>query len=341
MTVKKPIDEAAPGQDSFLDIVSNLVGILIILVMVIGMQAKYAMVQSKTERPTGEEAIRAAEDRLESGRMAIASLTEELVRLGGRLRSQQFETAFRRKERDKVLLAIAAARSELEEAKTSLDDRQREQVTLVGEISQLRATLEDLTHQESSLKQFERPVEVIKHFPTPLAQTVFGKELHFRLKDNRLAVVPLEELVDRFKEDARRKAWKLNDSPSITEVVGPVQGFRLRYTVRRTRRTINTDRGPATGQVIELVHFDLLPVEEPLGEPVEEALAMGSAFRQAIERVPSNRAIVTIWVYSDSFAAFRRIKEVLAKERYAVAGRPLPEDRFISGSPQGTRSAAQ
>ena len=38
-----------PGQDSFLDIVANLVGILIILVMVVGVRAKDAMVQAETE----------------------------------------------------------------------------------------------------------------------------------------------------------------------------------------------------------------------------------------------------------------------------------------------------
>ena len=38
------VDE--PGQDSFLDIVANLVGILIILVMVIGVRAKGAWVES-------------------------------------------------------------------------------------------------------------------------------------------------------------------------------------------------------------------------------------------------------------------------------------------------------
>ncbi len=36
-----------PGQDSFLDIVANLVGILIILVMIVGAQAKDAMIQAE------------------------------------------------------------------------------------------------------------------------------------------------------------------------------------------------------------------------------------------------------------------------------------------------------
>ncbi|HFB98564.1 MAG TPA: hypothetical protein ENJ62_05435, partial [Bryobacterales bacterium] len=56
--------EAGPGQDSFLDIVSNLVGILIILVMVIGVQAKYALLEHR-EAPENHKARQAlASERL-------------------------------------------------------------------------------------------------------------------------------------------------------------------------------------------------------------------------------------------------------------------------------------
>ena len=341
MSGKPPIDDTAPGQDSFLDIVSNLVGILIILVMVVGMRAKYAMVESQSSRTEVEAAVRAATERLESNRMAVAGMSEELVRLEQRRRHQQLELMFRKKERDKALILLETAKARLKAEKASLSGQDRRQVAGAGELAALRAQLEDLRRQKAVVERADPPVQLIKHYPTPMAQTVFGKEIHLRLKADRLAVVPLEELVELFKEDARRKAWKLNDSPAMTDTVGPVKGFRLRYTVKRTRRVINTDRGPATGQVIELEHFDLLPVTEPLGETVDAALQPGSDVRMALERYPANRAIVTIWVYPDSFAAFRRIKETLAKERYAVAGRPLPQDRFISGSPHGTRSAAQ
>ena len=46
---------AEPGQDSFLDIVANLVGILIILVMIVGAQAKDAMVQATRPEPTVDQ----------------------------------------------------------------------------------------------------------------------------------------------------------------------------------------------------------------------------------------------------------------------------------------------
>jgi hypothetical protein len=47
----------APGQDSFLDIVANLVGILIILVMVVGARARQAL-QQVVDPPAITEAYR-------------------------------------------------------------------------------------------------------------------------------------------------------------------------------------------------------------------------------------------------------------------------------------------
>ncbi len=51
----------APGQDSFLDIVANLVGILIILVMVVGARARQAL-QQVAETPATEEIAREVVD---------------------------------------------------------------------------------------------------------------------------------------------------------------------------------------------------------------------------------------------------------------------------------------
>ena len=63
-----------PGQDSFLDIVANLVGILIILVMVVGARAKDAMLRGDAS-PTATP--QTASD-LRSTKHAEVSVRDEL-----------------------------------------------------------------------------------------------------------------------------------------------------------------------------------------------------------------------------------------------------------------------
>ena len=58
---------------------------------------------------------------------------------------------------------------------------------------------------------------VLKHLPTPLAKTVFGQEVHFRLLDGRLAYVPLNELVDILSAQWQQKVWKLKERRHVKQ----------------------------------------------------------------------------------------------------------------------------
>jgi hypothetical protein len=78
-----------------------------------------------------------------------------------------------------------------------------------------------------------------------------------------------------------------------------------------------------------------------MGEAANEALAPNSAFRKAMAKIRPGRATITMWIYADSFDAFRLIRKELYRLGYPVAARPLPMDAPISGSPAGTKSAAQ
>ena len=95
------------------------------------------------------------------------------------------------------------------------------------------------------------------------------------------------------------------------------------------------------GSFAELERWTLIPTDRRLGEPVDEALATGSRFREVLAAYPPDGTTVTVWTYEDSFAEFRRLKESLYRLGYSTAGRPLPANHPIGGSPDGTKSAAQ
>jgi hypothetical protein len=204
-----------------------------------------------------------------------------------------------------------------------------------------RSELEDLKANRQAMENAAAVNNVIEHLPTPMAKTVFGKELHLRLAGGRLVYLPWDELVEQLKQDAPLKTWKLKDSPRITEILGPVQGFRLKYTLQQTRQMASAPGGMALQTRIELDRFVLIPIADDLGEPLDAALAGPSQFRSILESYDPNRTTVTVWVYPDSFNDFRRLKAELFRLGYATAGRPMPEGLPIGGSPHGSRSAAQ
>jgi hypothetical protein len=278
-----------PGQDSFLDIVANLVGVLIILVMVVAVRAREAIVVNRT----GGDQQQVEEIDTATPRVAVEAVTTDIHRIDRLMKRQDFEIAFRRKERDKVLALLTAVESDVE------------------------------------------------HFPTPMAKTVFGWETHFQLKAGRLAYVPWNRFIKLLQKDAPRHVWKLKDAARTTEMLGPVEGFRMKYTMINKRNAIDTRQGSMVQRRVELEKFELTPISPSLGETVPAALKSGSNFLATIGQQDKDRGTITIWVYPDSFGQFREVRGYLHKRGYTCASRPLPSGHPIGGSPDGTRTVAQ
>ena len=226
-------------------------------------------------------------------------------------------------------------------ARDDLDAVQQERLNVQQQVS---AAARELAQVQQTLQavavETKAPIE-LKHLPTPMAKTVFGKEIHLRLKSGRLAHVAINELVKRMQADGRQQLWKLRNSSRVTEVIGPVEGFRMRYTLQRGERTVNTDLGPVVQQFAELAHFELIPTADQLGEALTDALRGDSHFSALLAAESTPQTTVTVWVYRDSFEDFSRLKEHLFARGLLTAARPLPDGELISGGPNGKRSSAQ
>jgi hypothetical protein len=327
-----------PGQDSFLDIVANLVGILIILVMVIGAQATDAMIA--VDYPQAADDPESPID-IQGARMAADAIEQDIHQVDARIKRQELEIVYRRSERDKLLQLLTGIEEQLESRRADLDSDHQAHLDTQRQLIAVRQELEDLQTGLQSLENMEPTSKVIQHLPTPMAQTVFGREVHFCLRGDRLSYVPWEELVERLKEDAPNQVWKLRNASSITETLPPMRGYRMEYTLTHGRQARPGSSSNSSQRQIELDRFTLLPVKEDLGEPLHIAMQDGSEFRAILSGFDPNRTTVTVWVYPDNFDAFRTIKADLFQRGYATAGRPMPEGHPIGGSPDGSRSAAQ
>ena len=334
-------EEAASGEDSFLDIVANLVGILVILIMVIGVRAQGAAddvepdPSAMTEIPSDEVAS------IAMARSEVDLLTSDIHEIEQRASELHQVAEGRQRERHQLQVLLTAARHELDASNSQLDDQRRADIQLTRDLQSLTDRLDQTQATQATLDGLRREPIQLAHLPTPLAQTVFGQEEHFRLKEGRLAYVPINELTDMLRAEAPRKADRLRRVPQITETLGPVRGFHLQYVMRRRSVATMTNAGPAVRQMAELERFVLIPMSSDLGEPVAEAMKPNSQFRQYVESLRSDSTVITVWTYPDSYSDFRRLQQYLRQRGFLTAARPLPEGHPIAGSPEGSRSAAQ
>jgi len=344
--MKRPREDQAeaPGQDSFLDVVANLVGILIILVMVVGAQAGRGLsareaAHHATGAPSGDFADAVDADEVARAEAAAASIELSISELDARISRQNLEAAMREQERNKVQLLVTVAEQRLAEHRDALSASDQAKYDLARELTESRGELAKLSAVQTTITR-QSPT-VLQHLPTPMAKTVFGTEIHFRLLGGRVAYVPWDEMIAQLKADAPKHVDKLRDSARVELSLPVVAGFGVRYILRRAEVQMQTRVGTATQSRVELEKLYFVDAEPNLGETTTEALQPGSQFQSRIGEHKPQNTTVTIWVYPDSFDEFRALKAELFKLGYLTAGRPLPEGHPIGGSPDGTRSSAE
>jgi len=332
------VDES--GQDSFLDIIANIVGILIILVVVVGLRAKDVMVEAATTNEY-HSAAKEKDRQLDEAQHDFHTMVSHIGELRGQVANVQRELFVRAVEQSQVQEMVVALQYHLDEKSKTLSEEARQRVQLESSLGGAQAELERLEKLRLGVElAVEAPI-VLRHRPTPLAKTVFGKEEHFRLLGGRLTYVPMTKLVEKLHVEWQGKAAKLKNSAAITEIIGPVQGFRMKYTIERKEIVTQTQVGPIKRSMAKFTGFTLVPTSSNLGEPLEAALQAGSQAQRALSTMDPKLTTITVWTYPDSFADFRRLKEALHQQGFSAAARPMPEGMPIGGSPDGTRSAAQ
>ena len=330
-------DIDGPGHDSFLDVVANIVGILIILVLVTGVRVKNAPLAASPD----EEAEAAAAE-LQKDQAVVGSLRQEVFDMVDGIQAIRREQVARQFERDRLATAVAAWEHKIESRRGRLDGDSQQDFDLGRNVSETRLQLDQLKQRQAEVEATRSEPILVESYPTPLSKTVDGREAHFQLRDGRVAFIPLDDLLEEFKAEARQKSYKLLDLPELTETVGPGGGFRLRYTLER--RDVSPEVAMATGRTgsyARLKRWTLIPVSSQLGEPIDQALAEGSRFRRALSEFRPERTTVTVWTYPDSFEEFRQLKKVLYHQGFPTAARPLPDGLPIGGSPEGSKSAAE
>jgi hypothetical protein len=339
------------GHDAFLDVVANLVGVLIILVVVLGSSSKEvaeAIRQTREQAepdtslsiPTPEQLQEQALALDQETARAVAALSES-QKLEQDIRASDAELAAAKARRDQLIDLLEMAKRAWQEEQLGLDTAAVERGRVEAKLVSAKSELETLQATRAQAEKTDKPVVAVSHLPTPMAKTVFGEELHFRLKGGRLAVVPIDRLVTEIRNEFERSVASSRDGRSDS-AVGPIQGFIARYEMEKSRETISQNGRVGSATRIQMVSMVVEPISEPHGQPLAQVIANQASLLdiELAGRSP-DRTTITVWVYPDSFAEFRQLKEHLYRRGFATAARPLPMDRPISGGPQGSKSTAQ
>lgn len=200
---------------------------------------------------------------------------------------------------------------------------------------------ERLRKEADALAQAPRPKAQPLRDKGAVAMPVDGKEYHFEVRGDRVAFIDIDKLTEMVKAEVRLRVRMNLRNRAFDGVVGPVGDFSMKYEMSSALPDAVADLLDRREVTYQLRGWEIEPDRPVRGETYETAWTPGASFSRAIGRLNPERASVTLWIYPDGFALYRRLRDDLHARGFLVSARPLPEGMAIRGSPGGSLSAGQ
>ena len=325
--------------DSFLDVVANVVGIILRLILVawVGARSYKAVVPTSPPPALTQEEIAELPDPKDPLAPEVERQRRELTETQARLLEQLKD--WQKLHQDSTLTAEELARltaqsQEVETERKNLEEKSRQDTqstkTAYLSLAEIRERSQRVVEEIEQLRKLPSAQKTLR-YRTPVSHPLQSEELLFECHHGRVSLIDiggfLDEIQSKLRGEAGEALRNLGHFSGVTEPIGP---FRLRYEMELDAATSRPDCA-----------WQIEPIAPDRGETEATALAAGSEFRRIIDGLEPAQTAVTLCVYPDSFALYRKLRDYMHERDIVVAGRAIPEGASISASRHGTASRGQ
>jgi hypothetical protein len=356
----RPKREIAFSFDSFLDVVANVCGIIIRLILVAWVGARsYHAVSARQAIELATPVAKAAPSKTKVVELPPISdpLELELQRHRAELARQQERLLEQLRQCQLLETNNAQTAEQITELSASELSAIKEGGMLeavvknqAGAAQSARLSLAELEKRSqrvaAELRELDKlpPLKKTLRYSTPVSRPVHTEELHFECKDGRVGFIDLQAFLIEIRRTIQDKADLLKTQWQVEGTAGPVGAYRLRYTLERDRGLLDSGGGLPTGSGnfrYSLSAWVVEPIMPVRGDTAAAALSPGGEFRRLVDAIDPEQTVVTMWVYPDSFALYRQLRDFLHERNIEVAGRPLTPELPIASSRHGSASRGQ
>ena len=350
------------GSDSFLDIIANLVGILIVLIVLAGLRAGRAPVEleliTETESPmtapvasepeqeviqpvvppapqvepeppilVATEPVEEQGMTLDEARQRIAVAQQQVAALRAHLDSLDIESSQSEVGKLQQQLADRAARVRALQANLERSTAQSgllaaELRNVDSEYQQLRIRLVEINAQLQDMHGRRRPEEQLELRINPVGRRSTGEEILFRVEDGRVVHLPVSELVETAVRLERNSMASIMSGRTRRGVAGPVDGVTFTYEYGVATVPMYSASGSQSYSAQVRLRGLVKTLPGAPSEPIGKALANGGIVERLLLQAKPG-TVVRLAVSTDSFADARRIAAYARDLNFAVASRPI------------------
>src|SRR6185437_11915386 len=282
---RRKVREIEFSFDSFLDVVANVVGIILRLILVAWVGARsYKAITPPTPPPAlTQEEIAELPDPKDPLSPQIERERHELAELQARLLEQLKE--WQKFRQDSTLTAEELARltvhsQEVESERKKLEDKtqQDNQSVRVAALSlaEIRERSKRVMDELEALRKAPPSKQTLR-YQTPVSHPFQSTELMFECHHGRISFIDLARFRDEMERTWNGPAGEtLQITGQYSDTTAAVGAFRLRYLLELAKSGLKS-------QI--LISYDVEPILPNRGETVEKALAAGSDFRRIIDSI--------------------------------------------------------
>ncbi|MDA1161946.1 MAG: hypothetical protein O3B13_02475 [Planctomycetota bacterium] len=349
------------GSDSFLDIIANLVGILVILIVLAGLRAAQVSVEPEPIEIAASEAASAevppvvespsVSSVTEARETESMILPEPIVELGpdvmplefaeGKMRElrstvAQLESRLARSSVDNAAADLKKIQAELADVSGRLlglqqrlfeEDSNRRRALLAAadfdaEYRVLRQQLVEVNQVFEELATAERPVEELELRINPVGRRRNGTELLFRIENDQVVLLPATQLFGRAELQTGALTAMTRTSEIESGTAGPFEGVALDYECKVVAAMVPTSSGSSTYVLQKLMRGTVRVTRFAPSESWETAIAEQGIVSRVMLAAPRD-AFARLFVTPDSFEAARRIAAFIRTLGHGVATQPI------------------
>lgn len=315
------------GDGSFLDIVANMVGILILLVLVVGVRA--ATVTPALHESEDEATLAVVDPSQVDGLLnKVAFVQRDAHRVSNQAIELERAVATRDEERMLVAETEAQMQAEYEQMKAQLSDGDRSNHEQRETLMEAERALEELDLEFLGLAATPTEVETLEHHPTPIATKVEQKPMYVEVRGGSIRYVPVMELLElsssRRITSTQIGATRIDSDEGLAEY-GPIAGYKLRLLKYRVLGK------NGQGQQLSRYgrHAEFRPMPDAVGETVAEAKQPNSYLSQALLVKPASKHFVELVISGDSGQAVRELEKHLRAKNYRISKSYKAEDVYL------------
>ena len=333
--------DETPGGDSFLDIVANMVGILILLVVVVGVRAGQQVLEPIEKQPE----LKTAELKksLQSKARIIKASYNKGLKLASQLGITQGEIELRNESREELAIYLETLKAEIKQERESLNANDRRTYELGNQIAQLELAIEELSSEHLALtsNDQETETEAIYFDPTPIIRSEVEDQIMLRLRDGQVTYLPMDELygeISRGRAALRNQLSRQMGSEAMIQMdYGPNEGFLI-HVIFKIQTVSN---GGSVYRQSSVVVARLEEQGVARSDSIDSFLEPGTPLTTRLSQIDPKQTVVTLITYPDSYGELPEVEKRLRENGYQVAKALQRADEPIEFSPQGRSTMLQ